>query len=216
MIKNIFLISIVTIIQGISVMAQVGINNANPSATLDVTGSVVVQKNLFLENPQAFSMIRGSKMLIQKTDDQIVQYDIDISKYGPINYVQFVFRNTHTSGLKDYDTKISPTDYLVTVQGYYFLASGNNSTSVTIKSMTHDDNIEGFQMYAYIHASKKTWHIRGFVNNSNFQHDNGNTPIDLYMNLIIYRNGFIAKPLEDIIVNMNNSETKTARLPSGF
>lgn len=214
--KRLYLYFILIFFQSVSIIAQVGINNPNPTATLDVNGSVLVQKNLFLENPQAFSIIRGSKLLIQKTDDQIVQYDIDISKYGPINYVQFVFRNTNTIGLRDYDTKISSTDYLVTVQGFYFLASASNSTSVTIKSTRNDDDIEGFQMYAYIHPVKKTWHVRGFVNNSTFRSGSQNTQIDLYMNLIIYRNGFIAKPLNDITVNMGNSDTNIAPLPQGF
>lgn len=214
--RKLYLYSIVLFFQGVSLMAQVGINNPNPSATLDVNGSVLVRKNLFLENPQAFSMIRGSKLLIQKTNDQIVQYDIDKSKYGPINYVQFVFKNTNTHGLQDYDTKISVNDYLVTVQGFYFLIAGTTNTNVTIKSTQKDDNIDGFQMYAYIHPEKKTWHIRGFVNNSTFRDNNQDTAIDLYMNLIIYRNGFIAKPLNDITVNMGNSGTKTAPLPPGF
>src|SRR5690606_22599783 len=116
--RKLYLYSIFIFFQSFSLMGQVGINNRNPTATLDVNGSVLVQRNLFLEYPHAFSIIRGSKMLIEKTNDQIVQYDIEKSKYGPINYAQFVFRNTNKEGLQDYDTKISTTDYLVTVQGF--------------------------------------------------------------------------------------------------
>lgn len=214
--RKFYLYSILIFFQSFSLIGQVGINNPNPTATLDVNGSVWVQKNLFLENPQTFSMIRGSKMLIQKTNNQVVQYDIEKSKYGPINYVQFVFKKTNTHGLQNYNTKISATDYLVTVQGFYFLNADTNHTSVTLRSTVNDDNIEGFQIYAYIDTSTNTWHIKGYVNNSTFMDGGNQIAIDLYMNLIIFRNGFIAKPLNDITVNMGNLETKTAPLPPGF
>ena len=214
--RKLYLYSIFIFFQSFSLMGQVGINNPNPTATLDVNGSVLVQKNLFLENPHAFSIIRGSKMLIEKTNDQIVQYDIEKSKYGPINYAQFVFRNTNKEGLQDYDTKISTTDYLVTVQGFYFLIAGTTNTNVTVRNDKEENYVEGFQMYAYAHPIKNTWHIRGFVNNSTFRHNGDEISIDLYMNLIIFRNGFIAKPLNDITVNMGNVEVITAPLPSGF
>lgn len=198
-------------------MAQVGINNPNPQATLDVNGSVLVYEHLYLENPGDSDQIRGSNLLIQKTNGQIVQYDIDQSKYGPINYVQFVFKDTNTNGLKDYDTKISATEYLVTVQGFYFLKAGTTDTSITIKSTVDNTKVEGFQVYAYIDNRTNTWHIKGFVNNGKFQNNLlADTSIDLYMNLIIFRNGFIAKPLENVVVNMGQQETKTVNVPSGF
>lgn len=197
--------------------AQVGINNPNPSATLDVNGSVLVQKKLYLENPGHHGQIRGSKLLIRKTDGQIVKYDIDISKYGPINYVEMVFKNTNTSGLLDYDTKISASDYLVTVQGFYFLAASDNSTNVTVHSNQAEDNIEGFQVYAFIDETTQTWHLKGFVNNSTFRNNNDqNTAINLHMNLIIFRNGFIAKPLQKVTVDMGFQETKSVAPPPGF
>ncbi len=205
------------LLNSVFIMAQVGINNPNPTATLDVTGSVLLGKKLYLENPGQYPEIRGSKLLIKKTDEQVVEYDIDQSKYGPINHVQFVFRNTNTIGLQNYDTKISANDYLVTLQGFYFLVTETNSTNITILSNIAEDNIEGYQIYAYIDNSTQTWHIKGFVNDSTFRNDaDVDTAIDLYINLIIFRNGFIAKPLEDVNVNMNNQETKTVPAPTGF
>lgn len=198
-------------------MAQVGINNPDPQYTLDVNGSVLVHKHLYLENPGDSDQIRGSNLLIQKTNGQIVRYNIEQSKYGPINYVQFVFQDTSTNGLTGYDTRISAEKYLVTVQGFYFLKAGTNDTNITIKSTLDNTKVEGFQFYAYIDTNTNTWHIKGFVNNSKFQ-DNSllDTSIDLYMNLIIFRNGFIAKPLHDVVVNMGQLETKSVNVPSGF
>jgi hypothetical protein len=42
------------------------------------------------------------------------------------------------------------------------------------------------------------------------------TSIDMYLNVIIYRKGFIAKEQNSITVDMLNSETNTVALPTGF
>jgi hypothetical protein len=197
--------------------SQVGINTHTPAAELDVQGSVKIDKKLYLENPGASDQIRGSKLLIQKVNNEIIEYDINLSKYGPINYAQFIFRQTSTNGLHDYDTKISIEDYIVTLQGYYFTAA-NNNTNVLLKSTINENYIEGYQFYAYPNPTTKTWFIRAFVNNSTFRSGNGfnENPIDIFLNIVIYRNGFIAKTVDPIYVNMNNAETGTAPLPSGF
>lgn len=197
--------------------SQVGINTTTPAATLDVQGYVKIDNSLFLENPGNYLEIRGSKFLIQSTTSDILKYDITISKYGPINYAQYIFRNTSTNGLQDYDTKISTEDYIVTVQGYYFTAA-NANTNVLLHSNTTDENIEGYQIYAYPNPSTNTWFLRAFVNGATFRSGNPfvNNPIDLFLNVIIYRTGFIAKTLEPVEVNMNNNETGTAPIPAGF
>ncbi len=200
-----------------TIMAQVGINTQDPQADLDVQGDVIIDEKLYLENPGNSTQIRGSKLLIQKTDREIIEYNIQESKYGPINYAQFIFRQTSTHGLQDYDTKIDIDDYIVTVQGYYFTAQ-NNNTNVLLKSNINENYIEGFQFYAYPNPVTNTWFIRAFVNNSTFRSGNGypENPVDIFLNIVIYRNGFIAKKIDDITVNMNQSETGIAPLPDGF
>ncbi|WP_339610048.1 hypothetical protein [uncultured Planktosalinus sp.] len=200
-----------------SVAAQVGINTQTPQAELDVQGNVKIDTKLYLESPGNSTQIRGSKLLIQKVDGEIIEYDIQQSKYGPINYAQFIFRETATHGLQDYDTKISTEDYIVTVQGYYFTAE-NNNTNVLLKSNVNEDYIEGYQFYAYPNIATNTWFLRAFVNNSTFRSGTGynENPVDIFLNIVIYRKGFIAKSLNAISVNMNNSETGTAPLPGGF
>ena len=199
--------------------AQVGINTTNPIAMLHVEGDVILDGNLYLERPGEFNVIRGSKLLVNSKSNDILQYNIEESKYGPINYVQFAFKNANTNGIQDYDTKISTTDYLVTVQGYYFTGP-NNNTNIMPHSKSDSTEIPGFQMYAYKNTTTQTWFLRGFFNNATFRAPvSGNyadVPVDLYMNLIIFRNGFISKPQDDVIIDMNNSETKTAPLPPGF
>jgi len=175
---------------------------------------------LYLENPSASSKIRNSNLLISLQNSDIVEYDIDVSKYGPINYTEFVFRNLSADGLQDYDTKISIDDYIVTVQGYYYLEAGTGDTDVMTNSNNGNDNIEGHQIYAYKNTTTNTWFIRAFINDAVFKTRVAgvflDTPVDMYLNLIIYRRGFISKELNSLSVDMGNLETGTAPLPPGF
>lgn len=188
-----------------------------PVRALHVEGSSIVDEKLYLENPGNSNQIRGSKLIIEKTDKAIVQYDINISKYGPINYAEFIFRNTSNNGVTEYDTKISTLDYAVTIQGYYFREYSTNSTSVITASNSGNNVVEGFQVYAYKNNSTNTWFIKGVVNNGFFiAGSNTNTKIDLYMNLIIYRKGFISKEISDISLDLNGNPTGSVAKPTGF
>lgn len=213
---NRFLILGVLLYSGFA-LSQVGINTTTPVRALDVEGNAMTDEKLYLENPGNSTQIRGSKLIIEKTDQSIVQYDINISKYGPINYAQFIFRNTSRDGVKEYDTKISTLDYGVTIQGYYFREYSTNSTSVITASNSGNNVVEGFQVYAYKNPSTNTWFIKGIVNNGFFLvGSNTNIKIDLYMNLIIYRKGFISKEIPDITLDLGGNSTGTVSKPTGF
>jgi len=153
--------------------------------------------------------------LIRTTTNDKLKYDIGISKYGPINYAQFAFRYASTNGLLDYDTKISIDVYTVTIQGFYFLKTDGN-TSLTIHSNTSNDDSEYYQFYAYKNTTTQTWFIKAFVNNATFRSGPSDIPVDIFLNLIIYRKRFISKELSDISIDMGNMETGTAPLPPGF
>ncbi len=200
--------------------AQVGINTTTPSAVLDVVGDVKIDGSLILEKPGSYAQIRNSKLLIQTSSDEIIKYDISVSKYGPINYAQFVFENLSTDGLQDYDTKVSTTDYIVSVQGYYFLETVSGDTDIMTHSNIDDSRIEGYQIYAYPNSSTNTWFLRAFINDGTFRTRIasvfGDTPIDLFLNVVIYRKGFITKEQNAVSVDMGDSETITAPLPTGF
>ena len=105
--KSVF--TIVCFLTTIFVQSQVGINTSSPTASLDVIGNVKTDAGLYLENPGTTD-ISNSKLLILSPTKEIKQYDIASSKYGPLNYTQFVFRDLSTNGLQDYDTKMSTTD----------------------------------------------------------------------------------------------------------
>ena len=208
------------IVQTSVIFSQVGINTNTPSAELEVVGDVKLDGNLTLENPGDNTEIRGSKFLIRSTANQMLRYDINESKYGPINYAEFAFRDVSTNGLQDYDTKIDIDDYFVSIQGFSLLRASNGRDDVMVHSTVSDDNIEGYQIYAYKDTGTGTWHIKAFVNNSEFQARSGDVyvslSVDILLNVMIYRNGFITKAQNDIVLDMGNSETATAPLPTGF
>lgn len=205
---------------------QVGINTSTPSKTLDVQGTMRVDESVFLENPSANDDIRNSLLLLRKNDGSVAQYDIDESKYGPINYSQYVFKKVGEEGLQNFDTKISADEYTVTVQGFYFLTANDanpSSTNTLIQSKNDSDNIEGYQFYAYKNSTTNTWFLKAIVNNSNFRGqdiagDYEDTVVDIYLNVVIYRNKLITKSpsTSTIIVNMGDNETAVAPLPLGF
>ncbi len=218
--KNILSILAFTI-STVAIYAQVGINTTTPSSALDVNGEVLIEGSFYLESPGDNTAIRGSKFLVRTTSNVLSRYDIDISKYGPINYVEFAFRNLSAEGLLDYDTKISTADYLVSIQGYSCgIAGAGRTGSIMPSSSVSTLNIEGYQIYAYPNPSTGTWFLKAFVNNSTWQRYNGttyvDTEIDMWLNVMIYRKGFIAKEQNSITVDMLNLPAGVALPPVGF
>ena len=215
-----FYVILLVVLSVIPINAQIGINTSSPAADLEVVGDVKTDGSLFLENPGDNTQIRGSKFLIRSTGGDILKYDISASKYGPMNYVEFAFRNISHDGLQDYDTKISTTDYFVSVQGYSFQDTQTGDADVMVHSIISADNIEGYRIYAYPDVSTLTWHIKAFANNSEFQTRQGNvyvnTNVDILMNIMIYRKGFITKAQNSIPVDMGDVDTGIAPLPPGF
>ncbi|PKA82609.1 hypothetical protein ATE92_0742 [Ulvibacter sp. MAR_2010_11] len=201
--------------------AQVGINTTTPSAALDVNGEVLIDGGFYLESPGDNTAIRGSKFLVRTTSNELSRYDIAQSKYGPINYVEFAFKNLSAQGLLDYDTKIATNDYLVSIQGYSCgIAGAGRTGSIMPSSSVSNLNIEGYQIYAYPNPATGTWFLRAHVNNSTWQRYQGDgyvdTEIDMWLNVMIYRKGFIAKAQNDITVNMLFLPEGVALPPSGF
>lgn len=226
---RVYVLLLVLLVTALNGKAQVGVNTTNPQATLDVNGTVKIDGKLYLENPGPNTTLTSSNLLIRTTGGAIVEYDIDIAKYGPINYVQYIFQRVNPTGLLDYDTKISISKYITTVQGYYFQQNGTNNPEVVLQSTVNTNKIEGYQVYAYKNTTTNTWWLRAFGNNSLFKayfgspnFDYLSTYVDIYLNVVIYRAGFISKEQGMVNVNaMNNDGSNPANplvapLPIGF
>lgn len=207
-------------IQALCVIAQTGINNENPEATLDVDGDVLVRGKLYLEDPGWYTGLDDVNLLVINNTNEIRKYDVEISDYGPINYVQFIFENLASAGLDTFNTRIDADKYTLAVHGFSFTDTGGG-TSVTNRKTSGSPTsnrtryMEGPQFYAYVQSG--TWRLRGRVNNSPFYNGNTATQVDLKMDVIIYRNDFITKIWPTVqTVDMDNEPDGTAALPSGF
>jgi len=203
-----------------SLFSQVGINTDTPSAMLDVVGNVKIDESLFLENIAENQQIRGANLIIQTTDNRFLKYDTAISKYGPINYSKLIFEELSPDGLIDYDTKIDINDYSVTIQGYFFVINSNKSPEVLLRNDAERDIVEGYQIHAFKDLGTNTWHLQAIANNSRFYNPSLNgfpaTTIDMEINLVIFRNGFITKPGPDVTIDMQNNTTNRVLPPTGF
>ena len=215
----------IVFLQCLGVLAQVGINTTTPDATLDVNGDVLVQNKLYLEDPGSFVSGPDSKLLMINNAGNIIKYDIKNSDFGPLNYVHYIFENTKNTGLTgDYDTRIDPAKYTLAVHGYYYLVTDTNppNTNALLKSSNGPNVVEGQQFYAYIggkgtNKNPYSWRIRGFVNNSYFRLPGDDSiNIDLFMDVIIYRNDFITKVVELQEVNMEKLDSQLVPLPAVF
>ncbi|MGO3184573.1 MAG: hypothetical protein ACTIJ9_17225 [Aequorivita sp.] len=202
--------------QSICLVAQVGINNINPSASLDVTGNVLVQEKLILEDSRNYTGETSSKLLMIHNDGSIIHYNIGSSSYGPLNFVQYVFKNTSNYGLTDgYNTRIDASKYTLAVHGYYFVRSSDGNGNVSFRSINGAQNVQGQQFYAYVQGG--TWRIKALVNNSRFYIGYVLANVDIYMDVLIYRNNFITKvETTPRVINMGRQTTRTAPLPAGF
>lgn len=188
-------------------------------STLDVNGDVLIDESLTLEDPGNSLNIRGLNLLVRSTSNEFLQYDIGVSKYGPVNSVQFEFIGVSTNGLQDYDTKVSIDDYEMAVHSFYFKRNNSTSYGVVERSSISTINVEGYQIYAYKNTATNTWFLRAFVNNANFQSSTGgyaNINVDILLNIAVYRVGLLTKVQSDVNVNMSSNSTGTAALSNGF
>lgn len=229
--KHQFFLIIILFFQGMDSYAQVGINKQNPTATLDVSGNVLVREKLYLEDPGQYNGEGDSKFLMINNQGEIIRFNLANGSYGPLNYVQMVFKKTSSFGLdQGYNTKISASKYKLAVHGFYFNnidQEGVINANYTLRKTSgypywnRSRYIEGHQFYAYIGGptGNRTWYIKGFINDSQFYLGNNSGPqtIDIYMDVLIYRNDFITKfGATNTVIDLNQMDTATAPLPFGF
>ena len=200
-------------------VAQVGVNNQNPTASLDVIGDVLVQEKLYLENPGIYTGEANAKLLVIKdSDNAVVIYDVANSSYGLLNYVKFIIKGVSYDGLKGgFNTKIDASKYTIAVHGFSFDKEGDTNVFLRSTGPNGSQYVEGHQFYAYV--SGNTWWLKGLVNNSQFRSgvNNNTTNVDITMDVIIYRNDFVTKIWKTTqSIDMGREPEGTVPLPVGF
>jgi len=197
------------LLMSIIVNAQVGIGTNTPSKTLEVVGNAKLSGELYLENPGGITTINNQKFLIETTSGNIERYDIATAKYGPVNYAQYDFNNLAEEGLRDYDTKIQTSKYILAVHGYRL-----SNSNARFRSNT-GDSVEGLVCRAY--EKSGTWWLQFYCNNSKFHDGAAFIQANLSLNVVVYRKNLLASGNDTpITVNMGGSSVGSVAAPPGY
>jgi len=218
--------------------AQVGIGTTTPNANcaLEVVGNVKTTQKVFLETPKLATQINGTQLLVATSTNELKKYNVSNSKYGPVNFVNFVFNNLNTEGLQDFNTKIPANNYIISLQGYQFLdQTPSNLYPDSVYLIDSDytpkpngnynfnkDFVNGLVSRAYV--KNGVWWLQFYVNYSSFYASNSNASpafigkvkVNLTINALIFRKNLITSSGGPISVNMSGNTTATAAKPTGY
>ncbi|NSL87637.1 hypothetical protein [Chitinophaga solisilvae] len=173
-----------------------------PRGSMDINGSLYISGKLFVENmgsadKQAALVGIDSKNRIVK-----IAPNNGGSNVLPINVISYELKNVNLDWVNDFDTKISGTDYVVTIAAYDLLdpiVVSNNRAMAPIRIET------------WVDANTKTWHLAAdYV---------GTAPtVNSTWNLfLLVMNKSLAKTLSTITEDFGGNATKTAaQSPTGL
>jgi len=188
---------------------------------LDVVGNTKLSGSLILENPGGFTTINNQKFLVERTDGVINRYDISAAKYGPVNFVEYVFNDLNFAGLQDFNTKVPVDEYVMSLQGNSFVETVGAPTyeRVYFNRNSGADVVNGLIARAYKKGTpgNQTWWLQFYCNNSNFYYDYlGTVNVNLTLTVVIYRKNLLTNSGATITVDMGSNFTATAAKPTGY
>ena len=204
------IILIITLI-AINVQAQhVGINNPNPTQSLDVNGDTYANK-LFIKNmfpPE----IPGGTYIAGNTASppQLGVYGQTSSLF---TYIPVEFTNVNSSGILEYDTKISDTEYILVLHNYQLMTS-TGGTNVSL-DFIGDINRQGSPEFTTQKKDGTWWVTAKFTNSKMINTSNSNsTQFKIKLYLIAYKYIITKQNIDDIQVNQSTQTSIAA--PPGF
>lgn len=105
----------------ISSNAQVGVNTTTPRTTLEVAGDMNISSNLEILNYGELTDGDRQTFLIQEADNSIKTLDVSNPTGVALAYIQeYIIEDPNLDWVKDFDTKIDATDYVVIVTSASF------------------------------------------------------------------------------------------------
>jgi hypothetical protein len=132
---------------------QVGIGTTTPRTTLEVAGDTQISGIMDIGTIPSLQDNESSTFLIQDTDNSIQTMDVSNPTGAALGYIQtYVITNAEKDWVKDFDTGIDATDFVViTTSAYYnkevrLTDSGNAPDNMTIP-------------YTSTFVQNGTWHI---------------------------------------------------------
>ncbi|MCW3160219.1 hypothetical protein [Chryseobacterium oryctis] len=196
---------------------KVGIKTATPRETLDVAGSMYTKK-LYLRKPAQPQVSGGAYLAGNENSANIGTYNANSSLFY---YLPITFTNVPKTGLEDYDTKISISEYVLVLHNYS-ITNKTGNTSVVLDNTSSNTRQGSPEFLVYRDYNTKTWHIKGRFTKSIFVDLStpSNTSFNINMYLMAYRSIITKQDITDKTVNINSTDGSNRQysipLPSGF
>ncbi|MDF2931580.1 MAG: hypothetical protein K0R36_911 [Chryseobacterium sp.] len=192
----------------------VGIGNANPSQTLDVTGNTKLSGELFFENPGTYTgpSTQSYLMVIDNSDKVLKRYVPATAEYSAINSTVYHITNITTEGLANFDTKIPTSEYYLIIGGFIVRGVNDNSNIRIDQSSTNEQYIPLYSARSF--EQNGTWRIK-FVPNNNRVFDQNP---EIRLSVSVYRKDMLTTVNPGITFDMQavtsgNGSVPTPNLP---
>lgn len=207
--KNVFYLALFLNLSKYSAQG-VGIGNADPTQTLDVSGNVKLSGQLFFEDPGSFiGPSINSYLLVRDNSDMVLKrYVPATSQYSAINSTVYYIKNINPSGLTDFDTGIPTSKYYLVIGGFIIRGVDNNSNI----QITRPDGWSQYipQYSARSFESNGTWHIRFVPNSGRVFNQNP----EMRLSVSIYRKDMLTTLNDPITVDMNGDVSGVRSAPA--
>lgn len=131
----------------------VGINTDNPRATLEVAGDMSISNSLDIGSVTSLEDTDTSTFLVQRNGGYIKSLDVSNPTGAALGYIQeYTITNPDLDWVRDFDTGISATDYVLIV------ISASYDTELAISTAANAINNSSLP-YTATFIQGNTWHI---------------------------------------------------------
>ncbi|HVI44684.1 MAG TPA: hypothetical protein VM802_07435 [Chitinophaga sp.] len=168
---------------------------------MDINGGLYISGKLFVENMGTAD--KQTPLIGIDSKNQIVKVAPQTggNNIVPVNVISYELKNVDLDWVNDFDTKISGTDYVVTIAAY----------DLVDPIRTNGNNIAPLRIETWVDNNTKTWHLAAdYV---------GTAPtVNSTWNLfLLVMNKSLAKVLSPITEDFGGSSSKTAaQAPTGL
>ncbi len=186
------------------VFSQVGINTSSPRTALEVDGNMQISSSIEIGTIDATTDGDDNTFMIQDTSGSLFSMDVSKPTGSALGYVQeYVITNPDMDWVRDFDTGIDASDYVLITTSANFDIELATSTSTGA-----DDNAS--LPYTATFVSGGTWHIiADYPMAANLDHSEVGT---WTIRTLIYSKD-LSKQLGVVTVPMLNSTSGSASTP---
>lgn len=191
--------------------SQVGIGTNTPTSgfELDVDGSMLVQKNFKFNavssgTTQLSSIEFLLRLLNSEPVGEVARLDLKNASVGPINFINYTFKNLFLDNVQDVDLQFDSSKYIVGLSNFRY------EGDPIVKGGTGYLDIGNFVTRTFIENG--TWHLE--MRNRSRDASTSNK-ITYHVTLIVYDRKYF-KELPKITVNFGGGTNATTSKPAGL